>query len=49
VGREIEKYKREREEEMRNEEGGIRRALSKKLNHWGFGGGALSSLMSPHG
>jgi hypothetical protein len=37
VGREIERYKGRREEEMRNEQGGIRRALSMKLNHWGLG------------
>jgi hypothetical protein len=31
VGREIERYKREREEEMRQEQRGMRRALSMKL------------------
>jgi hypothetical protein len=36
VGREIERYKREREEEMRKGQGGIRRALSMRLNHWGL-------------
>jgi hypothetical protein len=37
VGREIERYKREREEELRNERGGIRRGLSMKIHHWWLG------------
>jgi hypothetical protein len=34
VGRE--RYEREREEGMRKEQGGIRKALSMKLHHWGL-------------
>jgi hypothetical protein len=46
VGREKERYKREREEEMRKEHGWMRRALSLKLLHALLVvGGALSSLM----
>jgi hypothetical protein len=38
VGRKVERYVREREEEIRMEQGrGVRRALSLKLNHWGLG------------
>jgi hypothetical protein len=37
VGREIEKHKREREEEMRKVQGVIRVALSMKLDYWGLG------------
>jgi hypothetical protein len=37
MGREIERYKSDREEEMRKDQRGIRRALSKKLNHRGLG------------
>jgi hypothetical protein len=33
VVREIERYMREREEEMRKEQGGMRSALSMKLHH----------------
>jgi hypothetical protein len=34
AGREIERYKREREVEMRKEQREMRRALSMKLHHW---------------
>jgi hypothetical protein len=37
VGREIERYMREREEDMRIEQWGIRSALSMKLHHWWLG------------
>jgi hypothetical protein len=37
VGREIERYVREREEEMRKEQGGMTRAPSKILHHWWLG------------
>jgi hypothetical protein len=37
VGREIERYKREREEEMRKQQGGMTRALSMILRHWWLG------------
>jgi hypothetical protein len=37
VGREIERYVREREEEMRKEQGGMTRAPSKFLHHWWLG------------
>jgi hypothetical protein len=37
VGREIERYKREREEEMRKQKGGMTRALSMILHHWWLG------------
>jgi hypothetical protein len=50
MGREIERYKRETEEEMRKECGRIRGALSTyEIKPLGVGGGSLSSLMSPHG
>jgi hypothetical protein len=41
VGREIERYKREREEEMRKQQMGMARALSTILHHWWLGGGAI--------
>jgi hypothetical protein len=34
VGREIERYKREREEEIRKQQEGMTRALSIILHHW---------------
>jgi hypothetical protein len=37
VGRAIERYKRERDEEMRKQQKGMTRALSKILHHWGLG------------
>jgi hypothetical protein len=37
VGREIERFVREREEEMRKEQGGMTRALSMILHHWWLG------------
>jgi hypothetical protein len=37
VGREIERYAREREEEMRKEQGGKTRAPSMILHHWWLG------------
>jgi hypothetical protein len=37
VGREIERYVREREEEMRKQQGGMTRAPSMILNHWWLG------------
>jgi hypothetical protein len=45
---EIERYKREREEEMRKQQGGMTRAPSMILHHWWLGG-AVSRLMSPQG
>jgi hypothetical protein len=36
-GREIERYKREREEEMRKQQRGMTRALSMILHHWWLG------------
>jgi hypothetical protein len=44
VSREIERYVREREEEMRKQQGGMTRAPSMVV-----GGGAVSRLMSPQG
>jgi hypothetical protein len=41
VGREIERYKREMEEEMRKQQRGMARALSTILHHWWLGGGAI--------
>jgi hypothetical protein len=49
MDREIERYKREREEEMRKDQEGMRRALSKQLHHFWLWLGALSSLMPSHG
>jgi hypothetical protein len=37
VGRELERYKREREEEMRKQQGGMTRALSMIFHHWWLG------------
>jgi hypothetical protein len=37
VGREIERYAREREEEMRKEQGGKTRAPGVILHHWWLG------------
>jgi hypothetical protein len=37
VGREIERYVREREEEMRKQQGGMTRAPSMILHHWWLG------------
>jgi hypothetical protein len=37
VGREIERYKRKREEEMRKQQRGMTRALSMILHHWWLG------------
>jgi hypothetical protein len=37
VGREIERYVREREEEMRKQQGGMTRAASMILHHWWLG------------
>jgi hypothetical protein len=34
MGRKIKRGQREREEEMRKEQDGIRRTLSMKLHHW---------------
>jgi hypothetical protein len=48
VGREIERYMREREEEMRKQQRGMTRALS-MIYHWWLGGGAVSRLMFPDG
>jgi hypothetical protein len=37
VGREKERYKRERKEEMRKQQGGMTRAISMILHHWWLG------------
>jgi hypothetical protein len=37
VGKAIERYMKEREEEIRKEQGGMRSALSTKLHHWWLG------------
>jgi hypothetical protein len=37
VGREIERYNREREEEMRKQKGGMTRAPSMIFHHWWLG------------
>jgi hypothetical protein len=37
VGREIEKYKKEREEDMRKQQRGMTRDLSMILHHWWLG------------
>jgi hypothetical protein len=37
MGREIERYVREREEEMRKQQGGMTRAPSMILHHWWLG------------
>jgi hypothetical protein len=37
LGREIERYKREREGEMRKQQGRMTRALSMILHHWWLG------------
>jgi hypothetical protein len=39
VGREIERYVRERAEEMRKQQGGMTRAPSVILHHWWLGEG----------
>jgi hypothetical protein len=46
VGREIERYVREREEEMRKQQGGMTRALY-DFTPLVVGGGAVSRLKSP--
>jgi hypothetical protein len=49
VGREIEKYKREREEEMRKQQGGDDKSSLYDVTPLVVGGGAVGRLMSPPG